>query len=250
MPTGSLCAERNAIGSCLATDPSIHRRDMTAMAVLSMVLPEENPLASLSTTQSASEKDSSSSLTSTLSSNSDIDAFMDSRSQLRRTRMQVLVNEEPVPAQQRAQNPINPCGACREWLKKIAICNPDFRVRPSPSWVHLYRCFDILSFVAGAHLPQHAVRRSLCETRPAVAQASASQASASHPSSDAASAQSSEAGNICRFLPQSRHFHLPTYLVFFSIMTGPFTNIVKMRSMRDYYKKFWGVAIQWAGPVC
>ena len=39
MPTGSLCAERNAIGTCLATDPSIRRGDMVAMAVLSMSLP-------------------------------------------------------------------------------------------------------------------------------------------------------------------------------------------------------------------
>jgi hypothetical protein len=25
-------------------------------------------------------------------------------------------------------NPIAPCGACSEWLKKIAEVNPDFRV--------------------------------------------------------------------------------------------------------------------------
>jgi hypothetical protein len=26
------------------------------------------------------------------------------------------------------RNPINPCGACNEWLKKIAEVNPDFKV--------------------------------------------------------------------------------------------------------------------------
>ena len=25
-------------------------------------------------------------------------------------------------------NPIAPCGACNEWLKKIARCNPDFTI--------------------------------------------------------------------------------------------------------------------------
>eukprot|EP01138_Halocafeteria_seosinensis_P005040 gb/GECG01005153.1/.p1 GENE.gb/GECG01005153.1/~~gb/GECG01005153.1/.p1 ORF type:complete len:541 (+),score=72.68 gb/GECG01005153.1/:1-1623(+) len=38
MPTGSLCAERNAIGSALVSDPSLKRRDIKAVAVLSVTL--------------------------------------------------------------------------------------------------------------------------------------------------------------------------------------------------------------------
>ena len=34
MPTGTLCAERNAIGNALAADQSIGRGDMLAVAVL------------------------------------------------------------------------------------------------------------------------------------------------------------------------------------------------------------------------
>lgn len=39
MPTGSLCAERNVIGSALAADLSLLRRDIKAVAVLGMTLP-------------------------------------------------------------------------------------------------------------------------------------------------------------------------------------------------------------------
>ena len=39
MPTGSLCAERNAIGSALADDLSLHRNDLKVVAVLGCTLP-------------------------------------------------------------------------------------------------------------------------------------------------------------------------------------------------------------------
>lgn len=42
MPTGTLCAERNAIGNALAADQSVTRKDMQAVAVLSISL---DPLA-------------------------------------------------------------------------------------------------------------------------------------------------------------------------------------------------------------
>ena len=71
MPTGSLCAERNAISTMLANNPSISRKDFKMIAVLSINITElkENDL-----------------------------------------------------------NPINPCGSCREWLKKIAEVNPKFKI--------------------------------------------------------------------------------------------------------------------------
>ena len=38
MPTGTLCSERNAIGTALASDPSLKRCDMKMIAVLSVAL--------------------------------------------------------------------------------------------------------------------------------------------------------------------------------------------------------------------
>mgnify|MGYP002619632559 CR=1 FL=1 len=66
LPTGTLCAERNAIGSALAAQPDLRRQDIVAVAVLSL------------------------------------DAKIGPR--------------------------LGPCGACQEWLRKIAEVNPDFRV--------------------------------------------------------------------------------------------------------------------------
>jgi len=39
MPTGSLCAERNAIGSALAADLSLLRQELKMVAVLGLALP-------------------------------------------------------------------------------------------------------------------------------------------------------------------------------------------------------------------
>mmetsp|Transcript_11877 Transcript_11877/g.21951 ORF Transcript_11877/g.21951 Transcript_11877/m.21951 type:complete len:1044 (+) Transcript_11877:69-3200(+) len=43
MPTGSLCAERNVIGTALASDPGLKREDLLMVAVLSVQLPELSP---------------------------------------------------------------------------------------------------------------------------------------------------------------------------------------------------------------
>lgn len=40
MPTGSLCSERNVIGTALASDPALRRQDIRAVAVLSVTMPE------------------------------------------------------------------------------------------------------------------------------------------------------------------------------------------------------------------
>ena len=42
MPTGSLCAERNVIGTALASDPSLRREDLRVIAVLAIPLPKED----------------------------------------------------------------------------------------------------------------------------------------------------------------------------------------------------------------
>ena len=72
LPTGSLCSERNVIGTALAHDPTIRRKDFSMIAVLSLSMGSES-------------------------------------------------NEGE-------DNPLSPCGACNEWLKKIAEIQPDFRV--------------------------------------------------------------------------------------------------------------------------
>jgi len=64
LPTGSLCAERNAIGTAVATHPQLTRKDVAAVAVLSLG----------------------------------------------------------------AHPRLGPCGACLEWLRKMAEANPDLRV--------------------------------------------------------------------------------------------------------------------------
>ncbi|TVR00901.1 MAG: hypothetical protein EA398_10975 [Deltaproteobacteria bacterium] len=66
LPTGTLCAERNAIGTAFAARPTLRRGDIEAVAVLSL------------------------------------DKGLKPR--------------------------LGPCGACTEWLRKVAEINPDFRV--------------------------------------------------------------------------------------------------------------------------
>lgn len=47
------------------------------------------------------------------------------RSRTRQNRSNVVAH---VPAETLCSNPLKPCGACMEWLKKIAEVNPDFKV--------------------------------------------------------------------------------------------------------------------------
>ena len=79
LPTGTLCAERNAIGTALARYPDLRREQIRRVAVVSLADEEINPLA--------------------------------------------------------------PCGACREWLLKLAAVNPDFEVLTFPN----DRCESVFS---------------------------------------------------------------------------------------------------------
>jgi cytidine deaminase len=85
MPTGTLCAERNAIGNALANDQSLRREDIRAIAVLSVSL-------------------------------------------ARREDGETGQQAEAAGAGETLLNPLDPCGACMEWLRKIAEVNPDFKV--------------------------------------------------------------------------------------------------------------------------
>ena len=203
MPTGSLCSERNAIGTALATHPEIRREQLKAVAILSTspvwapgkhkpMSPRKTPSSRLSigsaivppssstrrdsqetqkfvdgaststpsspsstststststssTTYSSSSSTSSSSSSSVLSlkrprpesedslQTDDVEAW-----RVKRWRANSVSSDPPGspvvrPLQQgegeeMTLNPIAPCGACSEWLKKIAEVNPDFRV--------------------------------------------------------------------------------------------------------------------------
>eukprot|EP00985_Skeletonema_marinoi_P032375 scaffold39118_cov206-Skeletonema_marinoi.AAC.8 len=225
MPTGSLCAERNVIGTALAQNPGLKREDLLMVAVLAVTLPEEPsklpspPPGGLSFCQPVSppEKDgvefvleveeklkqhqsnggmrrvrSSSSFASIAEENTKPDDWeMDILQPDSATGNEVIGSEREVPlfpelgishlsspSRPRSNsiplsgtstpkrritlygksssrktkssvkvaggvkkqketlvlqsledlNPLKPCGACNEWLKKIAESNPHFKV--------------------------------------------------------------------------------------------------------------------------
>jgi cytidine deaminase len=170
MPTGSLCAERNVIGSALADNPSLKRSDLKLMAVLAIPL-EENfrlPVNRTSLTDmatvdgkgslgseaeewvvpnSASAHPSEASLTEAADTSFDVvDApsttggnegtaapaveNTDTSMPLRRISLFSRGNKRTVMIHSRSKdlNPLSPCGACNEWLKKISESNPYFKM--------------------------------------------------------------------------------------------------------------------------
>ncbi|KAI9990025.1 hypothetical protein PInf_020331 [Phytophthora infestans] len=198
MPTGSLCAERNAIGSALASDPTLTRRALKMIAVLGLNLTAggnsssvTSPTASEDTGDDAKRKEPSqgasfdktaststapaelhvveaanpqvlsvrvrpaavqSSLSSAATNNSTVaaragrgrgrgrgkreletkNANLTSPRKPKRPRT-FSFDEVAVEEMMRAnappdRNPLAPCGACKEWLVKIAEANPSFRV--------------------------------------------------------------------------------------------------------------------------
>jgi len=188
MPTGSLCAERNVIGTALADNPSLKRQDLKMIAVLAVPNPKQpesstknlgrqrvqslNSIASLIT--STSEDESSigkppfipsrkSSLGEeeewTIQTPSSLTGQQIAISQSGQTNPEIFHQsnlsidslQPPSPArtiylynkpehrtrkQKRAVvvhsnsdiNPLRPCGACNEWLKKLAESNPYFTI--------------------------------------------------------------------------------------------------------------------------
>ena len=102
MPTGTLCAERNAIGNALAGDQTLCRKDMAYVAVLSMDLTPPGGGGG-GGGGSGGGGGGGGGGGRVLHANSD-------------------------DAAEVAMNPLDPCGACMEWLKKIGEVNPDFKV--------------------------------------------------------------------------------------------------------------------------
>lgn len=187
MPTGSLCAERNVIGTALASNPGLKREDLRMVAVLAVPLPDMEEALSRQTNMSRNMSFAS---FSSVVNNDDDDGWiigereMDISRELQSNvitrrkspqlhpelgqqvpgfQLPVLASVESSPpgtpirrihlySQSRDTtskpvmggirkpkrtilvhsakdlNPLKPCGACNEWLKKIAESNPYFKV--------------------------------------------------------------------------------------------------------------------------
>jgi cytidine deaminase len=183
MPTGSLCSERNAIGTALATNTNIRRSQFKAVAILSTskvsapgkhkplsprrtlgsvftpTVPHISKTADNTGNIQLKAQGISTSPSSTLkqvepktiedSTNVDISSTSKKRSRsedegvdawrIKRLRAYSAGSEPESPAHSSSQgtdlihegtdlNPIAPCGACTEWLKKIAEVNPDLKI--------------------------------------------------------------------------------------------------------------------------
>ncbi|KAJ8601837.1 hypothetical protein CTAYLR_009053 [Chrysophaeum taylorii] len=121
MPTGSLCAERNVIGTALADDVTLHRSHLRIIAVLGLHLPDAIPRSPSTSGGLLLLKD---------------DPPSPRRRQVVRSYPKINRHRHTTPAsttrtyavEHRDPNPLKPCGACCEWLKKIASINPDFSV--------------------------------------------------------------------------------------------------------------------------
>eukprot|EP01135_Chromosphaera_perkinsii_P008125 Nk52_evm41s1129 gene=Nk52_evmTU41s1129 len=123
MPTGTLCAERNAIGNALSSDPSLTRRDLKMVAVLSIPLSKNaSGEARVSSKRNSSELPEKLTEAIQLDCPDNNNTSPRSRHSRKRTMSEIL---EPLSED---LNPMAPCGACTEWLKKIAEVNPDFKV--------------------------------------------------------------------------------------------------------------------------
>lgn len=151
MPTGSLCAERNAIGQALASNSALAREDMRMVAVLA--IPRDIPDL---TKQQAEGMDLSFNLGSAaepvreragsgmgvLPRASPTLSAIDPNGELIAPPQRVGSprHGNPVGGAPKDNNPLDPCGACSEWLRKIAEINPDFQVdfHESVSDVHIW----------------------------------------------------------------------------------------------------------------
>lgn len=114
MPTGSLCAERNVIGTALASDPSLLREDIKYIAVLS--LSELNPSVRTDSTRPSPAR----SIKTSLESCSPVSSP--------KKRPRTYSCDQHTLDDRKDLNPLAPCGACREWLLKIAEANPALKI--------------------------------------------------------------------------------------------------------------------------
>jgi cytidine deaminase len=164
MPTGSLCAERNVIGSALAANPELKREDLKLIAVLAIPtledLTAEPTLKRVASAASVGSIPSSSgerrnSVGSEVEQPGDWILSTDQQQPTGLDQSFAMVADETkednestpvrkirlfsksarhqnrrsvVVQNSRDLNPLAPCGACNEWLKKISESNPYFTI--------------------------------------------------------------------------------------------------------------------------
>ncbi|ETV71983.1 hypothetical protein, variant [Aphanomyces astaci] len=145
MPTGSLCAERNAIGSALANDPTLLRQSLKMIAVLSVSLHPLKlappPPPSLSSTSLLLPAPPALILAHATTTTVTTAVEASPKTGRKPKRPRTISCDASVPSIQAALdavdasaatekdlNPLAPCGACNEWLLKIAEANPSFKI--------------------------------------------------------------------------------------------------------------------------
>ena len=114
MPTGSLCSERNAIGNALASDPALRRKDLFGIAVLSLGkgdVGRDERRGRRGDVQGVVVRQPGA-----------------ARGGERRRRSLAVPAGDGRGVGRGDLNPLKPCGACKEWLLKIAEVNPGFKV--------------------------------------------------------------------------------------------------------------------------
>ncbi|EQC28137.1 hypothetical protein SDRG_14095 [Saprolegnia diclina VS20] len=137
MPTGSLCAERNAIGSALANDPTLHRNALKMIGVLSVNLAPSSSTTALPLPRTVSLPTP---IMPTVRAAADCSSPKAKKPKRPRTfscdgttpavasaLAEISAPKKEVPAPE-DRNPLGPCGACNEWLLKIAEANPSFKI--------------------------------------------------------------------------------------------------------------------------
>ena len=122
MPTGSLCSERNAIGNALASDPALRRKDLFGIAVLSL---GKGDIGAHVGTGGAMSRESS---FVNLAQLAGVHGGVNGGGESTQVDAQLCRPVRPGLVSRGDLNPLKPCGACKEWLLKIAEVNPGFKV--------------------------------------------------------------------------------------------------------------------------
>lgn len=131
MPTGSLCSERNVIGTALACDPTLRRADLFGVAVLSLKKTGGEGSGSGNAQNggviNGGVRDGGTAPPTPVPGSSFAGGA--SRNASYANDLSGLGSGPTCrPVAEDDLNPLHPCGACKEWLYKIAEVNPGFKV--------------------------------------------------------------------------------------------------------------------------
>ena len=134
MPTGSLCSERNAIGNALAANPALRRSDMFGIAVLSLRAADVGgggggtEGAETTRTTQTGPPSRVASFVDVAAANGGAEVGGLAEAVARGLCRATATTTNEANADLAGLNPLRPCGACKEWLIKIAEVNPGFKV--------------------------------------------------------------------------------------------------------------------------